>query len=64
LPPSPPSEAIVPEFFSTGARSGEDTATAYGEEDTTAAFRESSDGGGWSVVVREEEEEDDDDGSD
>lgn len=64
LPPSPPSEAIVFEFFSTGAGSGEDTTTAFGEEDATAAFGESSDGGGWSTVVREEEEEDDDDGSD
>lgn len=65
LPPSPPSEAIVLEFFSTGAGSGEDTTTAFGEEDTTTAFGESSDGGGWSAIVREEEEEDDDDdGSD
>ena len=56
LPPSPPSEAIVLEFFSTGAGIGEDTTTALGE---------SSDGGGWSTVVREEvEEEEDDDGSD
>jgi len=55
LPPSPPSEAIVLKFFSTGAGRGEDTTTAFGE---------SSDGGGWSAVVREEEEDDDDEGSD